>query len=328
MAGEMIVDTHTLRWDDLEELGPETACALRQQPQGSAAEPDATAEAFDAAMQPVDHAILHGRVGGHDRSCIRAERVAAFIRRDRTRYLGFAGVDPLVDEPRQTLASVQDLGLSGVTVCPAGGGFHPTHSRAMALYEACEKAGLPVFFHTRLATPGPAVMAFSRPYLLDEVAREFPELRIVIGHAGHPWSEEALVLLTRHRHVYAEVSGVASRSWHLYQFALSAYQQGVIGRLLFASHFPFSTPEEVITAIYSINGFAKGTALPAIPRGQLRSIVERDALACLGIPRPTGAAPSRAERAAREAEGEEDEHDEVLEREADEVAASLRKKSE
>ena len=42
----------------------------------------------------------------------------------------------------------------------------------------------------------------------------------------------------------------------------------------------------LLVSIYSINTFTQGTPLPSIPREQLRSIVERDALACLGIREP------------------------------------------
>ena len=59
-------------------------------------------------------------------------------------------------------------------------------------------------------------------------------------------------------------------------------------------------PAKAIETLYSLNGFAQGTQMPSVPRAQLRSIVERDALSCLGIDAAV-AAPA-TESAARAAE--------------------------
>jgi hypothetical protein len=74
----------------------------------------------------------------------------------------------------------------------------------------------------------------------------------------------------------------------------------VMDRLFFASGWPVETPAKAIETVYSINGFANGTQLPSIPRPLLRSIVERDVLAELGIPgsgkTPANTTVAKAER--------------------------------
>jgi predicted TIM-barrel fold metal-dependent hydrolase len=126
-------------------------------------------------------------------------------------------------------------------------------------------------------------LAFGRPALWDEVARSFPTLRLVICQLGHPWIDETLVLLGKHANVFAEISGVAGRPWQLYNALLSAMSFGVMDKLLFGSGFPWHTPAKAIEALYSVNGYSHGTPLPSIPRTQIRGIVERDSLSCLGI---------------------------------------------
>ena len=54
-------------------------------------------------------------------------------------------------------------------------------------------------------------------------------------------------------------------------------------KLLFGSAFPFDTPESAIENMYSVNAHSHGTQLPSVPRSQIRGIIERDALACLGL---------------------------------------------
>ena len=126
-------------------------------------------------------------------------------------------------------------------------------------------------------------LEFGRPYLLDEVARAFPKLRIVIAQMGQPWIDESIVLLGKHEHAYADVSGLLSRSWQAYNALISAYQYGVIDKLLFGSDFPYTNASDCIEALYSLNQIAQGTNLPVVPREALRGIVERDTIALLGL---------------------------------------------
>jgi predicted TIM-barrel fold metal-dependent hydrolase len=127
------------------------------------------------------------------------------------------------------------------------------------------------------------LLEFGRPAAWDEVARTFPSLPIVIGEFGFPWIDETMVLLGKHARVYAEVSGVVSRPWQLFNALLSAASLGVMDRLLFGSGFPFEAPAKAIEQLYSVNTIAIGTQLPSVSRAAVRAIVERDALRILGI---------------------------------------------
>ena len=98
-----------------------------------------------------------------------------------------------------------------------------------------------------------------------------------------PWTSETVCLLGKQPRVYADTAGLLRRSWAAYQALLTAHQAGVARKLLFASDFPFSAAAEAIERLYRLNEIAQGTNLPAVPREVLRGIVERDALANLGI---------------------------------------------
>ena len=162
----------------------------------------------------------------------------------------------------------------------------------MRLYEVCTRRAMPVIFKQNHSSPA-AKMEFSRPTLLDEVAREFPELRIVVAHLGYPWVAETVVLLARHPHVFADVAGLLRQPWTSYNALLAAHEYGVMEKLLFGSDFPYRSPATSIEALYSINQIRNGTSLAPIPREQLRGIVERDALALLGIEGPALPVPSK-----------------------------------
>ena len=126
-------------------------------------------------------------------------------------------------------------------------------------------------------------MEYAEPVLLDEVAREFAELKIIIAHLGYPWVNETLVLLAKHANVFSEVSWLLHQPWQAYQALTSASQYGVTDKLLFGSGFPYTSAAHCIEGLYGLNHLVQGTNLPTIPREQLRSIVEREALDLLGI---------------------------------------------
>ena len=153
----------------------------------------------------------------------------------------------------------------------------------MEVYAEAERLKMPILFHPVGQFVEQSKMEFARPYLLDEIARSFPQLRLVVAQMGQPWVEETICLLGKHPHVYADVSGLLSRPWQAYNTMVAAHQSGVIDKLLFGSDFPYTNATECIEALYSLNQLAQGTNMPVVPRENLRGIVERDALSLLGL---------------------------------------------
>lgn len=287
----MVIDIHTRIWSNPEQLGRELAAELRRQQSQHWGQFDASTAAHEESMRCVDASVVLGFRSHRMGALIPNEFIAEYVARDVQRRVGVAGIDPMRDDVDAQLDSAVDLGLSGVTLSPAYQGFHPQHSQAMRLYERCAEAALPVFVTLDQPLTASAILEFARPVLWDEVARALPELTVIIGQLGYPWMDETLVLLAKHANLYADISGLAARPWHLYNALLSAVSMGVMDKLLFGSGFPRQTPAKVIEAAYSINSFSHGTQLPSIPRTQIRGIVERDSLARLGIdavmtPRP------------------------------------------
>lgn len=204
----------------------------------------------------------------------------------------------MAHDPQRQVDEAIRLGMIAVSLSPVCAGFHPTHSQAMRLYERCAESGLPVFVSRGAPLSPSGILEFGRPGAWDEVARTYPTLPIVIGEIGYPWIDEALVLAGKHENVWAEVSGVASRPWQLYNVLLAALSLGVMDKLLFGSGFPHELPARTIENLYSLNAINHGTQLPAVPRAMIRAIVERDSLRAIGVdradvaPRARSVAPS------------------------------------
>lgn len=281
----MTVDVRTRIWDSSEQLGRMSE-VMRRRPVDPWTQPLASAEEHTRAMAPVTEAFVLGFESRLLEASIPKEQIAEHVARNPARFLGFAGIDPTAGHAVRELEEALSLGLVGVTVSPVAQGFHPANTRAMELFEACEARGVPVFIETGIALAREAPLEFGEPHLLDEVARTFPELRMVLSALAHPWIEQGLVLVGKHPTVFGEISDLVLRPWQLYNSLALAHQLGVMNQLLFGSGFPFCTPEKAIVTVYSMNTLVHGTHLPNVPREQLRSIIERDALKCLGLRGP------------------------------------------
>lgn len=285
----MIVDVHTHIWSSPDQLGPDATERIRRARTTPWDRPSASPDDHLAAMEPVTHAFVLGFVSHRVGANIDASFVASYVQRYPDRYFGFAGIDPMTGSLDEQLETCERLGFAGVTICPAAQGYHPCHTRAMDLYAWCEQRSYPVIVHPGSQFSKDSMMEFAQPHLFDEVARQFPQLKVIIAQVGYPWIDPTLMLIGKHPNIWADLSDLVLRPWPLYNALLSAHQLGVIDRLLLGSDFPFCTPEQAITTIYSTNTYTQGTHLPSVPREQLRSIVERDVLTELGL--RTGSSP-------------------------------------
>lgn len=279
----MIIDVRTYVWSSLDQLGREVAGKLRQRAAERFEQYEGVMGAHDRAMTCVDATFVLGFRSERLGARVPNELVAGFVAAAPRRRLGVGGIDPMSSDALAQVRSCPELGLVGVTVSPACQGFHPAHSTAMRVYERCADLNLPVFVTLLEPLTANAMLEFGRPALWDEVAQAFPNLPIVFGGFGYPWIDETLMMLAKHPRLFADISAVARRPWQLYNALLSASGLGVMDKLLFGSGFPFDTPESAIENMYSVNAHSHGTQLPSVPRSQIRGIIERDALACLGI---------------------------------------------
>jgi predicted TIM-barrel fold metal-dependent hydrolase len=232
----------------------------------------------------VDKSFVLGFKSRYLRAEIPNQFVADYVRKYPQKLIGFAGIDPT--EPgaaEEVKIAKEDLRLRGITLSPANQDFHPSDTRAMRVYAEAERMAMPILIHPSGQFTEESKLEYGRPYLLDEVARTFPGLRLVIAQLGQPWVDETICMLAKHPNVYADVSGLLSRPWQAYNALVDCYQAGVIDKLLFGSDFPYTNAEECIESLYSINQLAQGTNLPVVPREALRGIVERDAPHLLGL---------------------------------------------
>lgn len=206
--------------------------------------PDAfTLGALDAAK--VDRAIVSAWWGPSG-PMLSNDHVAALVAAHPERFVGLASVDLLrpMDGVRELRRAVKTLGLRGLRILPWLYNLPPNDRRYYPLYAECIELGVPFCLQVGHTGPlAPSEPGRPIPYL-DEVALDFPELTIVAGHIGYPWTVEMIALATKYPNVYIDTSAYkASR----YPRELVEYLRGHgKKKVLFGSNFPMITPAECL----------------------------------------------------------------------------------
>ena len=195
---------------------------------------------YTDALADVDRAVVLAFNAPAAGFVVPNDYVASYVARDPARLIGFGAVDPSDRSAIDELERMQsDLGLVGCKLGPIYQNVDPLGPDFLRVCEALERLELPMLIHqgTTFARAGSLLQA--RPILLDEIALRYPKLKIVIAHVGHPWFDEAIAVVRRHPHVYADISGLVTRRWLLYQALVSAIEYRVEHKLLFGTDYPF-----------------------------------------------------------------------------------------
>lgn len=179
------------------------------------------------------------------------DEVAGFVAQAPGRLVGVGSVD--ISKPmaavREIRRCVQELGFKAIRVLPWLWELPPTDRRFYPVYTACCELGVP--FCTQIGHTGPLMPSeVGRPIYLDQVALDFPELAIVAGHIGYPWTDEAIALVTKHENVYIDTSAYTVRR---YPTALVDFMRGH-GRhkVLFGTNYPMIMPAKALDGLDSL----------------------------------------------------------------------------
>jgi predicted TIM-barrel fold metal-dependent hydrolase len=148
---------------------------------------------------------------------------------------------------RELRRCVKERGFVGLRVLPWLWGLPPNDRRYYPLYAECVELGVP--FCTQVGHTGPLrTSETGRPIpYLDDVALDFPDLVIVGGHIGYPWTEEMIALARKYPNVYIDTSAYTVKR---YPEGLVRYMQtGGAKKVLFGSNYPMILPEKALEGL-------------------------------------------------------------------------------
>lgn len=180
------------------------------------------------------------------------DAVATLVNAHPDLLVGVAAVNLAhpMEAVRELRRCVRELGFRALRVIPWLWGLPPNDRRYYPLYAECIELGIP--FCLQVGHTGPLrTSETGRPIpYLDDVALEFPELTIVGGHIGYPWTDEMIALATKYPNVYIDTSAYKATR---YPVQLLEYMRAH-GRkkVLFGSNHPAFPPADCLAGLDSL----------------------------------------------------------------------------
>jgi uncharacterized protein len=189
------------------------------------------------------------------------EEVAAIAKSYPGRLFGVASanINKPMEAVRELRHAIKELDFKALRVVPWLWKLPPNDRRYYPLYAECIELGVP--FCTQVGHTGPLRPSETGrpiPYL-DEVALDFPELVIVAGHIGYPWTQEMIAVATKYENVYIDTSAYTIRR---YPPELVQYMKGH-GRkkVMFGTNYPMITATKALEGLDGLGLDAEARAL-------------------------------------------------------------------
>lgn len=86
--------------------------------------------------------------------------------------------------------------------------FYPNDTRLKLMYEMAIEYDVPVMFHSGDTYAPTGKVKYSHPIHIDDLAVDYPDLKIVICHIGNPWIKDCMEVVYKNNNVYADISGL------------------------------------------------------------------------------------------------------------------------
>ena len=178
------------------------------------------------------------------------EDVAKLAAENDDILIPFASIDPHKGKMgvREVRRLVRDFGVRGFKFHPTMQGFFPNDRMSYPLYEAIEEEGAIALFHSGQTGVGSGMkggmgmrLKYSNPLHVDDVAVDFPDMKIILAHPSFPWTEEGLMVAQHKPNVYIDMSGWSPK---YFPEIFVRYANSILKKkMLFGSDWPAITPD-------------------------------------------------------------------------------------
>jgi predicted TIM-barrel fold metal-dependent hydrolase len=184
------------------------------------------------------------------------ERVRDVCQAYPARFSGLAGIDPFrgMQGLRDLEQAVRQYQFVGAHLYPHWCGLAPDHAKYYPYYAKCCELDVPIMMqvgHNLVYSRERRLPSVGRPICLDQVAIDFPELRLIGIHIGIPWTDEMISMCWKHENVFAAGDAYAPKHWPE-SFVHYANTYGK-EKILFGTDWPVIDPERAVREIDALN---------------------------------------------------------------------------
>ena len=211
--------------------------------------------------------------------------IASIVEEYPDYFIGFCAVNPkyrgVKSAVRELERSILELKLSGLKLYPTYDHYSPDDPNlAFPIFQKAEELNIPIMVHQSSTPVIDAPLKLGRPYLLDEVGREFPNLKVLVCHAGTPWVDECLVLVGKHPNFYLDTSFynslISEEDMLIFLHKCKAY--GVpLEKVCWGTDYPgFDTPSNLLKKFKNTNNHAEKLGLEPIRNEDMENILGKN----------------------------------------------------
>ncbi len=151
-------------------------------------------------------------------------------------FIAFGAINPNVHlNPLEEFKKQLDLGVKGLKIHSVHGLFFVNDKKLYPLYSYCEENNIPVMMHAGTSIFPGTKLKHADPYTFDEVASDFPNLTLILCHAGRGfWYHIAEFMIRRHNNVFIDISGLPPQNLLKYYPNLEKLSD----KFMFGTDFP------------------------------------------------------------------------------------------
>jgi len=158
--------------------------------------------------------------------------------------------------------------IFGIKIYPGYQFIYPNDKKLDKVYELALKFGVPVMFHSGLVYRNTGKMKYTDPYFIDEVATDFPDLRIIVSHLGDPLISKTVAVAHKNPNVWLDMSGLISNTtkgrnrqekWRRLNVELmkkkiteAIIELAGVEKIIFGTDWPISSHEAYIALVKSL----------------------------------------------------------------------------
>ena len=200
-------------------------------------------------------------------------RIAEVCAAHPDRFSGLAGIDPTrgMQGLRDLTHAIDELGFVGAHLYPHWFALAPDAAQYYPYYAKCCELDVPIMMQVGqnlIYSRDRRLPSVARPITLDQVAIDFPDLRLLGIHIGVPWTDEMIAMAWKHRNVFIGVDAYAPKHWpkQLVHF-LNTYGRE---KVLFGTDWPVIDPERAVREIAELG--IRSESLALLMRGNARRI--------------------------------------------------------
>ena len=302
----MLVDCHVHSWRYPDHFNKPAMLASQPQKRRDWPESrfiqmwDAPIERYFPEMEgAVDRAILQGLSAWNTMGVtIPNDYMASVVKSHPDKLSWCCVVDPTDEGSAEEVERcVTQLGAVGVgELCPGYAGYYLNDPRCFQVYEKAQALGVPIVVHAGPTRPPNSRVKYGDPMLVDEIALDFPELKIVICHMGYYRFEDTVFLLEKHPNVFADVSWLSTLAglernkvpryvpvvpypYHRLLHPVLLYFSQTLGepdKLIWGSDWMACSPRDSLQIWKNINEKLGRYGLPEIPEKSIHNLLHEN----------------------------------------------------